>query len=359
MSFPSRNSSLNTSFPQSISASDTNHNAPSIISSRMTDIVSEDGDEYHPEGAAASAARSKTLALPGGQSEFTRPQSPQRDNWNRSPPSRRGAFIPGSSGGWRPGNAFGGPGVTMSNTSRPQNATSRSSKTHVPSLASHAFFRPMSSQRLQAQRSGRPLGQTGAPTTAHSDVASTSNRQSLGSNQTGQIGYHDVDIPPPSRGTEFTEQDLRDRASINPAQSVNESTRPLHRHISLTRPTHNESSNNHKHISEGNQPVEKSTGSFRSSFLPQTSGHSGGSPPRDHAQGHERLSSDAPSPKSEHANVLPEVKARVGSNYQYHLGNTIFCLGGRFQNTRDRPINIATGILVVLPAILFLVYSYV
>ena len=325
----------------------------------MTDIASEDGDEYHPEGAAAAAARSRAVVSPGGQVDSARPLSPPRENWNRSSPSRRGAFTSGSTGGWRPGNAFGGPGVTMSNTSRPQSALSRTSKTHVPSLTSQAFFRPMSSQRLQAQRSGRPLVQTEGPSTAHSDVASAVKRQSISSNQAGQIGYHDVDIPPPSRGTEFTEQDLRDRDSINAVQSIDGSTKPLHRRASQPLTTTVDTVTNHNHIIEGNEPVEKTAGSFRSNFHFPPSEHLRGSPLQTAVQGHNRLSSDATSPKSEHTNVILNDKARAGSNYEYHLGNTIFCLGGRFQNTKDRPINVATGILVVLPAVLFLVYSYV
>lgn len=48
------------------------------------------------------------------------------------------------------------PGSTAE--SRPPSSYSR---THVPSLTSSAFFRPMSSQRLQAQRGQRPLSNLG------------------------------------------------------------------------------------------------------------------------------------------------------------------------------------------------------
>jgi palmitoyltransferase ZDHHC9/14/18 len=46
-------------------------------------------------------------------------------------------------------------------------------------------------------------------------------------------------------------------------------------------------------------------------------------------------------------------------NYEYFQGNTVFWLGGRLQNARDRPVNIATGIMLILPAILFFVFSCV
>lgn len=49
----------------------------------------------------------------------------------------------------------------------------------------------------------------------------------------------------------------------------------------------------------------------------------------------------------------------AGKNYQYFEGNTVFAMGGRLQNARDRPVNIATGILVVLPAVLFFIFSWV
>jgi palmitoyltransferase ZDHHC9/14/18 len=55
----------------------------------------------------------------------------------------------------------------------------------------------------------------------------------------------------------------------------------------------------------------------------------------------------------------PAPPANLGKNYEYFTGNTIFWGSGRFQNSRDKPVNIATGILIVLPVALFLAYSYV
>ena len=76
---------------------------------------------------------------------------------------------------------------------------------------------------------------------------------------------------------------------------------------------------------------------------------------RKEAQGHERLSSSNNSPGF--AKRPQEAALKPGMNYQYFSGNTIFCWGGRLQNTRDRPVNVASGVIVVLPCILFLVYS--
>jgi palmitoyltransferase ZDHHC9/14/18 len=77
--------------------------------------------------------------------------------------------------------------------------------------------------------------------------------------------------------------------------------------------------------------------------------------------GGEKLSSAASSPQ-----MTPRVAKPVGNsadttrpgfapgrNHEYFEGNTVFCLGGRLQNTRHRPINIGTGFLIVLPAALF------
>ncbi|KAF2452443.1 DHHC palmitoyltransferase-domain-containing protein, partial [Lineolata rhizophorae] len=111
-----------------------------------------------------------------------------------------------------------------------------------------------------------------------------------------------------------------------------------------------------------------------------------------HREGHEKLESEASSPREEDEEgrrgaggegdatadrdeeddldrdvALKKVRERerekvkrqmqLGKNYEYFTGNTVFCWGGRLQNARDRPINIATGILVLAPAGLFFGFS--
>ena len=320
--------------------------APSIISSRMTDIASEGGDGFQAEGVSA-AARPTTRASndpnrPGSaMSSQTRPST-------RAPQSRRGMGSPTTLGSWKTGGAFGGPGGSITNSSRPQSATSRTSRTHVPSLASHAFFKPMSSQRLQAQRGARPAGagQRVASLDGSSEAGSNANRHSLVSEATAPHGPHihqDSDLPPPSRGTEFTEQDDRgifdasytENATI---RSIGESERPLQDRSANSRPVHLDLDR------QGNGSPK----SFRANFHRPTNA-------RIEMQGHERLSSSNNSPTF--AKKSPEVVPKPGINYQYFSGNTMFLWGGRLQNTRDRPINVVSGIIVVLPAILFLVYS--
>ena len=322
--------------------------APSVFSSRMTDIASEDGDEFNTGGPAAEGrpgtAASTDPNRPGSSmSAQTRPST-------RAPPSRRGVGSPGTLASWRSAGGFGGPGGSITNSSRPPSSTSWTSRTHVPALASHAFFRPMSSQRLQAQRGVRPLraGQSTLSVDGSSDGGTNTNRQSLVSDTTapqGRFSHIDVEKPPPSRGTEYTEHD--DRGTVEPTptdnatiRSIEESERHMPQRVPNPRPMHL----NLDRQSNG------SPKSFRANFPRPGVG-------RKETQGHERLSSSNNSPTF--AKAPPDASSKPGINYQYFSGNTVFLWGGRLQNTRDRPVNIASGLIVILPAILFLVYSYV
>ena len=350
MSVPQQSSSLNPSAPQTTHSLKLNY-SPSIISSRVTDIVSEDGDEYYPEGAVAAAAQSKARVLAESQHYPNRPASPQRDIWHQLPSSRRGIPPITTWGGWRPSNAFGGSGVTMTNTSRPQSANSRSSRTHASSMTSNAFFRPMSSQRLQAQR-GRShiLDHTNTIGAPPSSFGSGINRESLGSNHTWQNGYQENEVLPPSRDTEFTEQNLRDRTPAKDnatAQSVDESTRSLYKYSSHQKL-------NHIRGFTGNAVEQNSSDLYISTFpLPSSSP----SNPVQSTSNPNRHSSNTTSPKPGPDIPLNRREADSGRNYEFFPGNTIFCCGGRFQNTRERPINFGTGVLVILPAVLFFIYS--
>ena len=336
------------SIPISTSVHDT---APSVISSRMTDVVSEDGDEYQPEGLATRHSSTRRADDPD------RPPS-------RVAPSRRGTPFSGASatsGGWRSGGAFGGPGGSISNTSRPQSANSRTSRTHVPSLASQAFFRPLSSQRLQAQRNNRPAVPRQHPISAdsHSETESNIRRHSLGSNATSQPGPADIlsDTLPPSRGTEYTEQDHftidASRTGNVTAQSIGESERPLQRRASDLVLKHSDASKGYRQVSSSLPQNKDSPNSFRANFLlPARSNISSRNTTRDH----QRLGSATPS-KTAQSQRQKEPLPEAGVNYQYFSGNTVFCWGGRLQNTRDRPINIGTTIIVILPSTLFFIFS--
>ena len=328
--------------------------APSIISSRMTDIASEDGDDYRPEGAAT------VRSTAGRTNDPSRPQSAVSGNTRpstRATPSRRGTPFSGGINAWRHGGAFGGPGGAFSNTSRPQSATSRASRTHVPALASQAFYRPMSSQRLQAQRSGRlaTMDKSLENTDGFSDSSGNVQRHSLGSAMTDQPGQplqSTGETLPASRGTVYSEQDDVFTMNASPTGnntvvSIGDSERPLQNPSNRTEPDRLETGGNFKRSPKS----QKSPRSFRANFLMSTKGES---PSRNDFQGHKRLSSATESSKP---GPFKTLEGRPGINYQYFSGNTIFCWGGRLQNTRDRPVNIATALIVVIPSILFFVFS--
>ena len=337
--------------------------APSVISSRMTDITSEDGDEYRSEGLLAVAA----LHTRASGELSTRPTSSQRDTsqpdtWNTSSAARRGMVSSGASGNGRGTNVFGGPGVSMSNSSRPQSSASRmsrTSRTHVPSLTSYAFFRPMSSQRLQAQRGVRP----GAPGQNSDRVVATQEIHGLNSNTTVKPDQTDHELSPPSRGTDITENDLRDRASDNASptggrttRSIGESTRPLQNAPSYHRQPYHDFRAHSRQTHGVSMSNPKSNGSFRSSFL-LPSRRVSQDPTGTNLHNITQEFSGIISPPSIDQGKLVQHRTDSGRNHQYFTGNTAFLWAGRIQNTREKPINIATGTLVVLPSILFFVFS--
>jgi len=334
---------------------------PSIISSRMTDIATDDGGDSEAQRGTAGSRRSGFYH----SDAHSRPGTARTGMSSRGPPQtlRRGLS----------GKRVSGTGSVTSSAmgQRPPSAASRS---HVPSLTSHAFFRPMSSQRLQAQR-----GAVRPPTMSRPQVSSTQAttredidaavRQSVISNPGLDIGAqitNEGDVrPPPSRGTEWTEQETLDRITANTSPthghnasaSITDSVRPLQRKPLEAR---NLTVTVDKGYKPGNLPTPVRTPrSFRSSFL-MPAGQAGSNR---EIQGGEKLESVASSPQlppdssKAPAAKKDKVKAKQGYNYQYFEGNTAFCLGGRLQNAKQRPVNIATGSFVVIPAILFFIFS--
>ena len=308
--------------------------APSVISSRMTDVVSEDGDQYYPEGTVNAQQRARS-----GSSGPSSPPATSHSRRNFS--SRRGQ------------QGFGGPGLSMTNSSRTQGTSSRGNTSHAPSLTPRAFFRPLSSQRLQAQRSTRP------PPSAQ-DVTprlptSGSNRPSMESNHTATPRRPGTALPPSSRGTEFTERDPQDRALYNASPTGNrtnasagESTSPLHPPGSYV-----------QRRGEGEKPQEEAeqgaTSQFRTNFLHLSKSSAPAQAQTDPSQ--PGRSSDGSLSPHLHEKVAPKVSTKLGRNHEYFTGNTVFCWGGRIQNSRERPINIFTGLLVVVPSVLFFVFA--
>lgn len=242
-------------------------------------------------------------------------------------------------------------------SSRPQSPVSQASRTHVPSLTAQGFFKPMSSQRLQAQRLRRPLGaRSSQPPAPIPDAEPDDDARSLASSRQGP--FHAMPRshrPAPSIATDYSQSEapetvdvqFQDYTSNNDGETqlVNEADRASQ---------HRPSRLNIASTLKAGDPPQKSPLSFRS-------GLSLGSKHRLEA-GHLPLSSNATSPQYPPDSLAKEapkvaVKSALGKNYEYFEGNTIFWMGGRLQNARDRPINIATGVCLVLPAILFFVFS--
>ncbi|KFX96667.1 hypothetical protein V490_03208 [Pseudogymnoascus sp. VKM F-3557] len=333
----------------------------------MTDIASDDGASHAtPANRTSTNRQSVQSSRPGTGSASAR--SP----WSASPPSRRGPTAPISRPSGTP-------------SPRPPSSTSR---THVPSLTSHAFFRPMSSQRLQAQRGGPRTPNSNHRGSGDFGDADAPPVPSIASGYTGQqpplSSRDDSGPPPPSRGTEMSVPEyLQTTANTSPTHghyqttSMSSSVRPLQINNNSGPGNPNGLTVNTGLTTFRNQGLptpSKSPHSFRSSFLlPSRGGDLVPHSPNRSNHGHEKLSSGAtsPAPRPSDATPLPSPtnpspgatgasgKGEKGGvkNYTHFPGNTRFFLGGRFQNARDRPVNIATGILVIVPAILFFVFQ--
>ncbi|XXH05816.1 hypothetical protein Hte_012254 [Hypoxylon texense] len=337
---------------------------PSIISSRMTDIASEDGDVITQEQTRTNASQRRSLRATESRPGTARTgMSSSRGVLPQSTPMRK-AMQRGSLSG-------------SVNSGRPASSTSRS---HVP-LASHAFFHPMSSQKLQAQRgASRPTtGIQRRPSIEDIPDEDQSHIVPQGATITRPIARvvrhtDDGDVqPPPSRGTEVTEPSDRITATTSPTRghyptgSLSESVRPLQRKKAEEKGLSLDLNKTKSYRTGGNLPSPiKSPRSFRSSIFLPSKGESTAAPTNRNTHGAEKLSSGASSPQFTPATITAPVSKMQaakqktpghGYNHEYFEGNTVFCIGGRLQNTRHRPINIATGFLVVLPAVLFFVFS--
>lgn len=309
------------------------------ITSQQTDDFTEYGDNEEAANAAHAAQASR---LPDPSS---RPSTAQTGI------TSQGGLSTTTAQGRLPQSYAGSVGA---GSNRP--ATS-SSRTHVPSLAASAFYRPISSQRLQAQRNHQrrdqqlpqtPVGrQTPEQTDELDQVTPRSARKlprpiSRGTDIT-DVAEADDDVPPvpaipiPERGTaspDGSEAALQRRFEEKPPNSAPG-------RLDLSR------------LKGGNiSQAPKSPRSFRSSLRNSRASFGG----RQH--GHEKLPSNASTPNFDDA-TKEIIRKELGKNYEYFTGNTVFLLGGRLQNTRDRPINIFTGIMIVLPVVLFYGFSYV
>ncbi|PNY28671.1 Palmitoyltransferase [Tolypocladium capitatum] len=340
----------------------------SIVSSRMTDIASDDGGEAEARKSMASQPRNTDPASrPGTARTGVSSKAPWAAQAGRKMYLKRGSIA----------------SATNASLGRTPSLTTRS---HVPSLTSNAFFRPMSSQKLQAQRGGvsRPATMTqqlqpspqqlGDLDDAATDLGGSVINRSFTSPILAQhLRKISGDENPraPSRGTEVTEQENFDRNTspsqgYYPAGSMSDSVRPLQGRSA----TSNDRSAGVKQTykDHGTLPIPlKSSRSFRSSFLLPSKGDQGQASRNRSTDGAEKLSSATSSPRLQPMDSqdrprlqpppTPIQTKSAGRVHQYFDGNTVFCFGGRWQNTKHRPMNIATGLFVVVPCVLFYVFE--
>jgi palmitoyltransferase ZDHHC9/14/18 len=274
-----------------------------------------------------AAARPPPLPLGEGKPPPSNPSSqPQSPRTPRAKYGGKGPF------------GFGGP---SSSSSRPQSAVSRKSA-HAPGYAAQAFFHPMSSQQLQMQRASRPM------------TASSENepRLSTSSEQRGSLESRDpnaqfrVDLPPPAslEGSDSTarQQPFRssspvDRNTIHTADS----TKPLN-----TPPKARQEANRR-------DITPKTPNSYQ---LPSRGQEAPPPPMPTHNALVDRRGSDE-SHRAQKQEREQKALSAKGRNYKYFTGNTVFCWGGRFQNTRHRPVNIFTGLAILVPVVIFFVFT--
>ncbi|KAJ6446835.1 Beta-1,3-glucan-binding protein [Purpureocillium lavendulum] len=350
----------------------------SVVSSRMTDIASDDGGE--------AKARRSIISHPKNVDPGSRPETAKTTNSSRAPWPATAARK-----GYSSGIAGKKSSIASSAGVVPTRSPSLTTRSHVPSLTSNAFFRPMSSQKLQAHRANvarppttsqqlQPPAQPFADLDdAATDLGGSVVNQDVNpptvANVGAQPGRISADNPRlPSRGTEVTEHENFERTIGNtspsqghyPTGSLSDSVQPLQgKQETRSHPTLDTT----KAVKDrGRMPSPMRTPrSFRSSFLlPGRSDQGPGSRNRSN-DGAEKLSSVNSSPRLRPVDSRGNPKSRppptptsattVGRVHQFFDGNTIFCLGGRWQNTKDKPINIATGLFVVVPCVLFFVFE--
>lgn len=183
------------------------------------------------------------------------------------------------------------------------------------------------------------------------------------------------DDRPVSRATDTTELPDRNTANTSPTgadtlrSAAAGSEVPLHSRGTdreASPPRHRPANLDLSQFNQANKAPEKnsprSPRSFRSSFIMNSHRNSRNSIPQARRQeGHEKLESDPGTPttipaKEEQKEVV-KAELRLGKNYEYFTGNTRFFMGGRWMNAREFPVYIATGLMIVIPGVLFLVFS--
>ena len=250
----------------------------------------------------------------------------------------------------------------QSSTNSNRHSIGPPSRTHAPSVTPRGFLAPMSSQKLQAHRAPRPssyiYSRPRFEENPHLEEDAESKRNSMGSQLTSQGPFADTsqqENVPPSRGTDTTEWTNYDRTMDyvhGDDSSVQQSTDNWERQQETAQPLENDTHEKQNEAFERKSPKGIIENWKRSSKL------SSGTRRQGRADGHAKLPSGTASSDSRDKDLEKQAKEPdLGRNWEYFTGNTIFFWGGRIQNARERPMNILTGLIMVIPSILFFVYS--
>lgn len=303
------------------------HGSHSVVSSRMTDISDNASDimglAEAQQSQQGTTSRRSSLQPPLGQTRTrvsvseprpdafsgSRPSTAMSSStagirgWSNAPPSRRGLGSVGGSLRGRP--------------------SSSASRTHAPSLTSHAFYRPMSSAKLQAQR-GKVTEEDEEQNRIRgfAQAASATDRSPILGLSLNEPIVHQLNQ---NRLSDDRGGYVQSGRSISPAghtaQSVS-SVSPLRDSLVVERRLNG----NHANGVNGTPP------------LPRLDSSSNGSSELN--QKHQK-----------------QKQPDLGRNWQYFPGNTSFCFGGRFQTANDFPMNFLTAILICVPVALFFAFS--
>lgn len=265
------------------------------------------------------------------------------------------------------------------------NSRNRLSRSHIPSLTAQGFSRPLNPQRLQAQRNLLHAGHPHGHGSSHSQLqhpdlpAIHDNPHDHASVVTASTNHND-DTASTVRPSEFADTFRDDGVSwaSGTRPSLNHGDRrdltgngffnqnhnqqqfaPYHQQVEQEQSQHQ---HQHQHQQQPPEPpIEhlpiEAVNSERTGELPRL--HFPHWRQSTHSKGHSRLASNTTDLTQAKNQKQEKHQPSLGRNYEYAVGNNVFFGKGRFINSRDKPVNIMTGVMILLPCGLFFGYSYV
>jgi palmitoyltransferase ZDHHC9/14/18 len=276
------------------------------------------------------------------------PSRPTSNTINSASRTRSAAAPQGRLGS--PGPSLGGRG---SGGGSYHNDSSR--RTHVPNLISSAFLPagPRRNEPLSPPPTSPPRARQSIESTrTRKTHRSQNSNASIVTIENGNRPRIDPDAPPlpTSRGTGTIAYDVnRDMDPFGSARSQ-ESQYPLRRPPALDIDGTGRSTSS---LQAQKSPISELRASWsRQSRSSRANGRSAD------RVGHEKLPSVPPSPAVHMASHRQSIShSHAGRNYEYFNGNAVFFLRGRLINARQRPLNVFTALLAIIPAALFFGFS--